>query len=108
MSDGISDMMNEERILCAAVWFDDGKKHEHQPVNIETGFVVCGRRHHNCFMTASILRGEDWRASDYGKNVQGFMTSIDRFLNRKDAAEVAFNKGQTLRKDGCLFSEDLY
>lgn len=100
--------MKKEEIICAAVWFDDGKKYEHQPINIELGFVVCGRRHHNCFMTASILRGEDWKVSDYGKNVQGFITSEDRFLNRKDAAEVAYAAGQAFKKDGCLFSEDLY
>jgi hypothetical protein len=35
---------NKEYILSAAVHFDDGKIYEHQPSNIKTGFVVCGRR----------------------------------------------------------------
>lgn len=102
--------MSEERIICAAIWFDDGKRHEHQPRNIDTGFVVCGRRHHNCFITASILKGEDWRVSDYGKNVQGFLTSSDLFLNRKKAAVVAYKSGQYKRagRGDVLFSEDLY
>ena len=44
-----------ERILCAAIWYNDGKKHVHQPINIETGFVICGRRHHNCIGIADIF-----------------------------------------------------
>ena len=35
--------MNKEFILCAAIWVNDGLKHEAQPENIETGFVICGR-----------------------------------------------------------------
>ena len=100
----------KERIICAAIWFDDGKKYEHQPANIDTGFVVCGHRHHNCFMTVSILRGEDCRASDYGKSVQGFLTSSNMFLSRKKAAALAFESGQYKRagRSQILFSEDLY
>ncbi len=41
----------KEYILSAANYYNDGKKHEHQPNNIEIGFVVCGRRHHNCIGT---------------------------------------------------------
>lgn len=36
-----------EYILCAAIWYDDGKEYPHQPVNIKEGYVWCGRRHHN-------------------------------------------------------------
>ncbi len=25
--------------------------HDFQPKNIESGFIICGRRHHNCFAT---------------------------------------------------------
>lgn len=47
----------KEYILCASIHFDDGKVHEHQPKNIKTGFVVCGRRHHNYYNTLqSILK----------------------------------------------------
>lgn len=34
-----------ERILCAAIWFKDGNKYEHQTKNVDSGFVVCDRRH---------------------------------------------------------------
>ena len=39
-------------IICAAIWFKDGNKYSHQPRNVDSGLVVCGRRHHNCFLTA--------------------------------------------------------
>lgn len=45
----------EERILCAAVHYDDGKEYVHQPINITSGYVVCGHRHHNCKPNPSIL-----------------------------------------------------
>ena len=46
-------------ITCSAIWFKDGIKHDHQPFNIETGFVICGHSHHNCFMTAYILNKDE-------------------------------------------------
>jgi hypothetical protein len=86
---------NRERILCAAVHFDDGRARVHQPRNIATGIVICGRRHHNCFATAAEQGWCDptqyWRDSG-GKRppaVQGFLTSADRFVNRAEAASIA-------------------
>jgi hypothetical protein len=29
-----------EKILCAAIWYDDGKKYIMQPKNIDSGIVV--------------------------------------------------------------------
>jgi hypothetical protein len=37
--------MEKEYILCAAIWFDDGKEYRLQPKNITTGLVLCGWRH---------------------------------------------------------------
>lgn len=31
-----------ERIICPAIWIDDGKKYDNQPENIKTGYVVYG------------------------------------------------------------------
>lgn len=50
-----NNMEAKEFILCAAIWINDGLKHEQQPENIETGFVVCGRRHNNCYQTIKSL-----------------------------------------------------
>ena len=92
----------EEYIICAAIWFKDEKKHVHQPLNVDSGFVICGRRHHNCFVVLSIFN------VPYIKSEQGFLTSKDRFLTRKEAGEMAFKNKQTDQETDCLFSEDLY
>jgi hypothetical protein len=96
-----------EYIICAAIWFKDGKTHVHQPRNVDTGFVVCGRRHHNCYYIASTCLAENYSETK-GTAVQGFLTSHDRFLDRKEAGEVAHSVGQTPSLTNCLFSEDLY
>lgn len=98
-------------IICAATWFKDDIKHEHQPINIETGLVVCGRRHHNCYLTAFELNGGkkiEGLNEINAKAIQGFLTSDDRFVNRKEGGEIAFNAGQINKLTKCLFSEDLY
>ena len=98
-----------EYILCAAIWFNDGKRHEHQPKNVPKGFVICGRRHHNCFITAFILNDEENLTSKTkGKIIQGFLTNLDRFITRKTAGEIAFKAGQIKKETNCLMSEDLY
>lgn len=94
----------KEYILCSAIHFDDGKEHIHEPSNIQTGFVVCGRRHHNCFYTASLM-GEKVKQF---KKVQGFLTNTNRFVNREEAGEIAFKSGQIKEETDCLFSEDLW
>ena len=100
----------EEYILCAAIWLSDNKRYKHQPTNIETGFVICGRRHHNCLITAFILNGEENFISklDNNKIIQGFLTNLDRFVDRKEAGEIAFKSAQISEKTNCLMSEDLY
>jgi len=102
----------KEHILCAAIHFDDGVTYVHSPDNIDTGFVICGRRHYDCFSTVKILSGVD---KIIGKEkVQGFMTNTNRFVNRQEAFEIAKwagqieNFGRILDKDAILMSEDLY
>jgi hypothetical protein len=99
-------------IICAAIWYQDGNQYLHQPRNVDSGFVVAGRRHHNCFITTFILNGEDQTQenvrNESWKIVEGFLTSDDRFVNRKQAAEIAYNSKQTLKLKEVLFSEDLY
>jgi nucleoside phosphorylase len=99
-----------EKILCAAVWYDDGEKHIHQPKNVESGFVVAGRRHHNCFATVTIIA--DFEGSQDLKKksqiTQGFITSLDRFVDRAEAAKIAKNAGQVASEFSQLISEHLY
>lgn len=93
-----------EYILCSAIHFDDGKEHVHQPINIQTGFVICGQRHHNCLYTASLIG----QLPKKFKQTQGFLTNTNRFVNREEAGEIAFKSGQIKKETDCLFSEDLW
>ena len=106
---GIGDVMvSTSYIICAAIWFKDGKKHEHQPRNVDEGFVVCGRRHHNVYLTVADIKDVPYKDYGYSEHVQGFLTSDDRFVDRKEGGQIAFDAGQTAELTECLFSEDLY
>ena len=102
--------MKKEYVLCSAIYFDDGIKHEQQPKNIKTGYVICGRRHHNCFATAHLLDPEH----NYIKHEkeQGFLTNLDRFVDRKEGLKIAVESNQVLDinevRGDRLYSEDLY
>jgi len=105
-----------EKILCAANYYQDGMIHEHQPKNISNGFVVCGRRHHNCIGTFAQIVGFPY--TDEGlkirnTEVQGFLTTDNLFVDRKEALKIATNAKQinhNVELDGNvgLISEDLY
>ena len=96
----------KEYIICSAIYFNDGIIHHHQPFNINVGFVIGGHRHHNCFMTAYILNNNKKIIVD--SEIQGFLTNTNTFVDRKDAAIIAFNAGQILKPIQKLFSEDIY
>jgi hypothetical protein len=109
-----------ETILCAAIHFKDGLKHEHQPINIESGYVVCGRRHHNCFVTHAIIKKGEIvpdKLLEVPKfeSEQGFITDTDRFVDRSEAAKIAAKSKQIKNNvqgwgsiPRILFSEHLY
>jgi hypothetical protein len=112
-----------EYLLCSAIWFDDGvSTYLYQPRNIKTGFVVCGRRHHNCFITKAILfqrgashacRGASHQGldiKDYEDRfvIQGFLTNKDRFVDRYEAAKIALESGQIKEPTAKLYSEDVW
>jgi hypothetical protein len=97
---------DKEYILCAAIHFQDGQKgYMHQPNNIESGFVVCGRRHHNVFTTVAMIGGPKYRPYD---RVHGFLTSQDRFIDRFEAAKIALEAGQIKYEVKELYSENIY
>ena len=111
----------KEFILCAAIWINDKQKHEEQPKGILEGFVICGRRHSNCYQTITDLMGNH---NDYFKKLniehwrdhQGFITSSDRYVGRKEAWEIARRNNQIIfggeasdmGEDSILISENLY
>ena len=111
MNDFLNKKLDIPYIICAAIWFKDGNKYSHQPKNVDNGIVVCGRRHHNCFLTAFELNGGKKIKGLNELNstaIQGFLTSDDRFVDRKEGGYIAFKAKQTEKLEDCLFSEDLY
>lgn len=111
-------MENKEFIICAANYYNDDISHQFKPDNIDLGFVICGRRHHNCIATFAMIVGfpYDEKAHKLRQTeIQGFMTNTNRFVNRKEAYKIAFeadqiigpNKGYPENSIG-LTSEDLY
>jgi len=110
--------MTNEYIICAANYYNDDIKHTHSPQNIDTGYVICGRRHHNCIEIFALIVGFPY--NEYGHKIrsteiQGFLTNTNKFVNRKEAYDIAFkanqiigpNKGHSTNNIG-LTSEDLY
>ena len=95
----------KEYIMCSAIHFDDGRVHVHQPVNITQGFVVAGRKHHNCFST---LKACGNKSGTSMLSIQGFLTNEDRFVPRELAATIAFDAGQLNKPVNVLFSEHLW
>lgn len=109
---------NLEQILCAAIWYDDGKQYPQQEVyKIPSGFVICGFRHPNIIgvlPTNNIFRKQHnlIYSNTLFEITQGFITTKGRFVNREDASQIAVKSGQvedskTYNKRE-LFSEDIY
>jgi hypothetical protein len=102
--------MDNEFILCAAVWFPVKLKFEFQPDDVETGLVICGLRHGNCFAMKALLCDS---LRDIIKHVppkQGFLTNKNRFVDRFEAARIAkaANQAKDIQLGDELVSEDLW
>jgi DNA recombination-dependent growth factor C len=103
-----------EKILCSAIWVDDEKKHTQQPKNIDKGFVVCGRRHHNCISTLMLIFEDLEKHLPFkksGKVIQGFLTTDDQFVDRKEGYKIAKKAKQIIHNElisSILTSEDLW
>lgn len=105
----------DEYIVCAAIWWIDYPIIEDidsaRPANCDTGIVFCGHRHHNCLHLQHAITGK--ASYVMGKSIQGFLTSKNRFVDRKEALEIALKADQINKNElgnpliG-LFSEDLY
>lgn len=105
-------MENLEKIICASNYYNDGIVYTHSPKNIAIGYVICGRRHHNCLQTFAQIYGFPYNEKALAimqTEVEGFMTSENRFLDRKEAYIVALKSNQVSPKEKeYLYSEDLY
>lgn len=105
-----------EHILCAAIWVDTGKAEppRRSYTYPKTGLMFTGWRHSDCFTTLNAWKDlldnharEEMEEQLAGK-IQGFMTSIGRFVTREEAATIAHIAKQTKKLLSGLTSEDLY
>lgn len=119
----------KEYIACSAVHYDNGKKYTFmEGYGVQSGFVIGGLRHP---FIMSILPSNVYSVNiperlkslyeelEWNKNLpkhevtQGFITSYGRFVNRKEAMEIALACGQVKKEElgneriG-LFSEDIF
>lgn len=98
-----------EYIICAAMHFEDRIPHPNQPLNIKTGYVIGGWRHHNCLGTAATFRKV--KEVTYENYTYGFLSSTGKFYNRVEALKIAQAAGQVgkmTKVKGELDSYDLY
>lgn len=110
--------MAQKRILCVALYLDDGKPHTNQPANITSGFIIAGRRHDDCYETLSIIcrvSGGSAMKFDILAAKRGFLSSDGFFYDRKEAFLIALEAGQVSTayqngadEDSSLVSDQLY
>ena len=86
-----------EKIICAAIQ--------------KEGIIILGVRHFDKIMS-KCLEISDFDKNDWKNWGQGFITNKQRFVDRKEAWDIATQNDQLCwgkdRKPGLLFSEDLY
>jgi len=117
----------QEYIACSAIYYPNGDKFQLQPANIDNGFVACGHRHAHCRIPLVEMFYPNWQEErDSGmpleeqprihvirNEIQGFLTSKNRFVDRIEGMAIALAADQILpdRKRNLqeiLYSEDIY
>ncbi len=76
-------LYKNERIVCPAIWVDDGKKYENQPENINTGYVVYGLHLVDIFYRMERRKkGKPINCSRLKLNKinEGYYTNLKRFI----------------------------
>ena len=108
-------MIENEKILCAAIWYKELDKLSPKwdtllrPVNVKEGIVLCGHRHPHCMYQMIAITGKRSVSVECGEYVQGFLTSTNRFVDREEGARIHVANGNKLNYSTKeLFSEDLY
>ena len=105
-----------ERIICSAIWYkdlplkkDDWPVGLMRPKNCDRGIVFAGQRHPQCLYQMVAITG--LHQHEAGEEVQGFLTSTNRFVDRHEGSKIAMECGQIDRlnyNSETLYSEDLY
>lgn len=100
---------DQEYILCAAIWYKNLPTNRLLPTNINNGQVICGHRHPHCISIVKDLSDLRSVISEVGDYTQGFITSKNRFVDRKEGAIIFQSYGGVLKySSNTLYSEDLY
>jgi hypothetical protein len=106
-----------EYILCSAIWYkslpllkEDFPASHLRPINVDRGIVFCGYRHLQCLYQMIAMTG--LKQHETGEEEQGFLTSENRFVSRKEARNIALNAKQIAEREVAnrfnLYSEDLW
>jgi hypothetical protein len=110
----------KEYILCAAVWYKDLplvkpdilEPRGFRPYNVDRGIVISGWRHGNCIYQMVAITGLRSIPAEAGEEIQGFLTNLNRFVDRQEGYDIAEAAGQlndrTSGSSRYLYSEDLY
>lgn len=104
----------KEYILCAAIWYKEFKLVKNdipsslvRPRNCDRGIVFCGHRHPQCLYQMVGITGKPQHEA--GEEIQGFLTSKNRFVDREEAAQIHVQNGGELHYSSReLYSEDIY
>ena len=79
------ELEKNERIVCPAIWINDGKEYKNQPLNISIGFVQFG------IHLVDVLYRMNKRKPGYPIDIQnlslnevceGYYTNMERFIPR--------------------------
>jgi hypothetical protein len=99
----------EEKIICSAIWYKELPTPVYGPTNVDKGIVFCGHRHPHCLHQMVAMTGK--KQHEVGEEIQGFLTNLNRFVDRIEGAKIALANKQIDKLEYSktkLFSEDLY
>jgi len=68
-------MKQQEFIICSAIDYN--------------GIIICGRRHDDCYKTLKSFKPDLTSAELPDRTKQGFMTSTNRYVDRREAWKIA-------------------
>lgn len=110
-------LKQKEWILCSAIWYKELPTQNLRAKNIDKGLLICGHRHGHCIdivRQLCELRTVKIGPNSVGETEQGFLTNLNRFVNRHEAYDIAESANQLNDRlnhpttNRYLFSEDLY
>lgn len=98
---------SKERLLCSSIWFPNWVGHRevvHKQYNIDRGIVLSGVGHVHAISQYCAITGKP--VDKNVENIDGFITSANRFVGRKLGAKIAYEAGQVAELKDTIYSED--